>query len=68
MCAFCAAIPVAAGAGAGLNGKQLAARREAQEAGVENPKTKPVMKITGLVIVLLLIGSVTYHTLTNLPY
>ncbi len=67
MCMFCAAIPVAATAGVTLNSKQLEAKRQAQAAGVENPRIKPVMPITGGVILLLLIGSVSYHTLTYLP-
>ena len=67
MCMFCAAIPVAASTGVALNGKQLQAKRQAQAAGVDKPETKPVMQVTAGVIVLLLIGSVTYHTLTYLP-
>jgi hypothetical protein len=64
---FCAAIPVAASAGVTLNSKQLKAKRQAQAAGVEKPQTRPVMQVTAGVVVLLLIGSVTYHTLTYLP-
>jgi hypothetical protein len=64
---FCAAIPVAATTGVTLNGKQLAAKRQAESAGVEKPETKPIMQVTAGVLVLLLIGSVTYHTLTTLP-
>jgi hypothetical protein len=64
---FCAAIPVAATTGVVINNKQLQARREAQAAGVEDPKLKPVMVVTAGVIFLLLAGSVTYHTLTALP-
>ncbi len=67
MCVFCAAIPVAATTGVALNNKQLQAKREAQAAGVEDPPVKPVMRITAGVVFLLLIGSVTYHTLTYLP-
>ena len=67
MCMFCAAIPVAASTGVALNGKQLQAKRQAQAAGVDKPETNPVMQVTAGVIVLLLIGSVTYHTLTYLP-
>jgi len=67
MCMFCAAIPVAASTGVALNGKQLKAKREAQAAGVEKPAVKPIMSITAGVVFLLLIGSVTYHTLTYLP-
>ncbi len=67
MCIFCAAIPVAATTGVTLNSKQLQAKREAEAAGDEKPGTKPIMQITAGVIFLLLIGSVTYHTLTYLP-
>lgn len=64
MCMFCAAIPAATAAGAALNNKQNEARRQAEAAGVQNPRTKPIMPITAGVVVLLLIGSITYHTLT----
>jgi hypothetical protein len=64
---FCAAIPVAATTGVTLNSKQLTAKRQAESAGVEKPETKPIMQVTAGVLVLLLIGSVTYHTLTTLP-
>ena len=67
MCMFCAAIPVAATTGITLNGKQLEAKRQAESAGVEKPETRPIMQVTAGVIVLLMIGSVTYHTLTYLP-
>ena len=67
MCMFCAAIPVAATTGITLNGKQIEAKRQAETAGVDKPQTKPIMQITAGVIVVLMIGSVTYHTLTYLP-
>lgn len=67
MCMFCAAIPMAATAGVTLNGKQLKAKREAESAGDEKPDAKPIMQITAGVVVLLFVGSVTYHTLTSLP-
>lgn len=67
MCIFCAAIPAASAAGAAINNKQNQARKQAESAGVENPKTKPVMQITAGIVVLLLVGSVTYHTLTFRP-
>ncbi len=67
MCIFCAAIPVAATTGVTLNSKQLKAKREAAEDGQEAPKQKPVMMVTAGVVFLLMIGSVTYHTLTYLP-
>ena len=67
MCMFCAAIPVAATTGIALNGKQLKAKRQAESAGVEKPKTKPIMQVTAGVLVVLLIGSVTYHYVDKPP-
>ena len=67
MCVFCAAIPVAASTGIALNGKQVQAKRQAESAGIEKPKIKPIMQVTAGVIMLLMVGSATYHTLTNLP-
>ena len=67
MCVFCAAIPVAAATGVALNNKQLHARQQAEAAGAQGPQPRPIMKITGGIVFLLLIGSVTYHTLTYLP-
>ena len=55
MCMICAAIPATAAVGAKLHADQLHKPAEAQ---------KPVSKMTGFVIVLLLAGSITYHTLT----
>lgn len=54
MCAFCASIPVAAAVGAKINAGQLSQPEE---------KRKPVGKITGFFILLLMAGSVVYHTL-----
>jgi hypothetical protein len=67
MCMFCAAIPVATTAGVTLNSKQLQAKHRAAADGRVAPATKPVMQITAAAVVLLMIGSVTYHTLTYLP-
>ncbi len=67
MCVFCAAIPVAATAGISLNNKQIQAKKQVENAGVEKPKVKPIMPITAGVVVLLMVGSITYHTLTYLP-
>jgi hypothetical protein len=67
MCMFCAAIPIAATTGVTLHGKQLEAKRQAQATESEMPKIKPIMPVTAGVIVLLMIGSATYHTLTYLP-
>jgi hypothetical protein len=68
MCMFCAAIPVAASTGVAFNGRQLQAKRQAKSAGVEKPQTKPIIPITAGVVVVLMIGSITYHLMTNLPY
>ncbi|MGA7193970.1 MAG: hypothetical protein WBW94_10080 [Anaerolineales bacterium] len=67
MCMFCAAIPVAATTGITLNGKQIEAKKKAESAGTEKPTPKPIMQITAGVVIVLMIGSVTYHTLTYLP-
>ena len=67
MCMFCAAIPVAATTGITLNGKQIEAKKKAESAGAEKPIPKPIMQITAGVVIVLMIGSVTYHTLTYLP-
>lgn len=55
MCMFCAAIPATAAVGAKLNAGQL------HKPEVER---KPVSKITGVAIALLVAASITYHTLT----
>ena len=55
MCMICAAIPATAAVGAKLNADQL-------HEPVED--RKPVSKVTGFVILLLLASSITYHTLT----
>ena len=67
MCIFCAAIPAAAAVGSAANGRQLEAKRQAEAAGVEHPRTRPIPQITAGVMLLLVIGSVTYHTLTFRP-
>lgn len=54
MCMICAAIPVAAAAGAKLNADQLKKPVEAR---------KPISKLTGLTIMFLVACSITYHTL-----
>jgi hypothetical protein len=65
MCVFCAAIPVAAATGAAANRKQVDAVKEAQAAGVEDPRKKPIARITAGVVIVLLACSITYHTLTR---
>ena len=55
MCVFCAAIPATAAVGAKLNADQLHKPEEDR---------KPVSRITGVVIALLVASSVIYHTLT----
>jgi hypothetical protein len=55
MCVFCAAIPVTAAVGAKLNADQLHKPEE---------RRKPISKMTGAVMGLLLVASIIYHTLT----
>ncbi len=57
MCLFCAAIPVAGAVGAKLNADQQRLVIEG-----ETKPQKPIAALTGGVIVLLVIGSVIYHT------
>ena len=54
MCIFCAAIPATAAVGAKLSADQL-----------HNPEEerKPVSKITGIAVALLVASSIVYHTL-----
>lgn len=54
MCIICASIPAAAAVGAKINADQLSQPEE---------KRKPVGRITGMFIGLLMIASVIYHTL-----
>ena len=53
MCMICAAIPATAAVGAKLNADQL------HKSEVDR---KPISKITGIVIALLVASSVIYHT------
>lgn len=64
MCMFCAAIPATAAVAAKLNNDQHIKAREATESG-ETPQQKPVKVVAGGVIVLLVIGSVVYHSQFN---
>lgn len=54
MCIICAAIPATAAVGAKLNADQLHKPEE---------QRKPVSKITGIVIALLVVASAVYHTI-----
>lgn len=54
MCIICASIPAAAAVGAKINADQLNQPEE---------NRKPIGKITGMIISLLLILSIIYHTL-----
>ena len=54
MCMICAAIPATAAVGVKLNADQLKKPKEDR---------KPVSKVTGIMIALLVAGSITYHTL-----
>lgn len=55
MCMICAAIPATAAVGAKLNADQLSKPLQ---------NRKPISKLTGGLIVLLVIASAIYHTLT----
>ena len=54
MCMICAAIPATAAVGVKLNADQLKKPEEDR---------KPVSKMTGIVIALLVTASIAYHTL-----
>ncbi len=54
MCMFCASIPAVAAVGAKINASQLSQPEE---------KRKPIGKITGIITAILLIASITYHTM-----
>jgi hypothetical protein len=54
MCMICAAIPATAAVGAKLNADQLQTPQE---------QRKPVSKITGIAIALLVVASAVYHTI-----
>ena len=54
MCIICASIPAAAAVGAKLNADQL---------NVPAENRKPIAKITGIVVALLLTASAIYHAL-----
>ena len=54
MCMFCASVPVAAAVGAKINASQLSQPEE---------KRKPIGKFTGIIMGMLVIASVVYHTL-----
>lgn len=55
MCMLCAAIPATAAVGAKLNAGQLDKPEE---------QRRPISKITGIAVGLLLTASVIYHTLS----
>lgn len=59
MCMFCAAVPAAGAIGAKLNADQ----KKKLQSG-ETKTEKPIAVLTGGVIVLLVVGSVMYHTVT----
>jgi hypothetical protein len=54
MCIICAAIPATAAVGAKLNADQLQKPEE---------QRKPISKITGIVIALLVVASALYHSI-----
>jgi hypothetical protein len=64
MCMFCAAIPATVAVAAKLNADQQGKIREAEESGAET-QPKPIKAVAAGVVVLLLVGSVVYHTRLN---
>jgi hypothetical protein len=63
MCVFCAAIPAAASLGVVAASKQRAAEEAAQQHGEAKPGVRlPAGPISAVMVVLLLAGSVIYHT------
>ena len=54
MCMICASIPAAAAVGAKLNANQLSQPEE---------KRKPIGKLTAMIMGLLILSSIVYHTL-----
>lgn len=58
MCMFCAAIPATAAVGAKLNADQ---KRKAEA------RRWPIAKLTALGVMLLLLASIAYHSLTYRP-
>jgi len=63
MCVFCAAIPAAASLGVVVSSKLKAADETAQQRGGVKPAVRlPAGPISAGVVVLLLAGSVIYHT------
>ena len=55
MCIFCASIPATAAVGARLNAGQLDKPEE---------ERRPIGKVTGIAIALLIMASIVYHTLS----
>ncbi|PWH12414.1 MAG: hypothetical protein DDG60_13225 [Anaerolineae bacterium] len=60
MCMFCASIPAAGAIGAKLNADQ----RKKLASGESRSET-PIAALTAGTIILLVVGSVIYHTVTN---
>ena len=59
MCAFCAAVPVAAATGTSLDNKQ---RKQAQTQGITQKRVRSYEILTKVVLFLLVVGSVIVHT------
>ena len=63
MCVFCAAIPAAASLGVVASSRQRAAGETAEQRGEDKPRARlPAGRISAGVVVLLLAGSIVYHT------
>jgi hypothetical protein len=61
---FCAAIPATAAVAAKLNTDQQKNLQESEGHGIA-PQPKPIKAVAAGVIVLLVVGSVVYHTHVN---
>lgn len=59
MCAFCAAVPVAAATGVSLDNKQ---RKKLKNQGRPSKRLRIFPLLTALVVFLLMIGSIIVHT------
>jgi hypothetical protein len=63
MCVFCAAIPAAASLGVVASSKQRSAKTAAEQRGEVKPAARlPAGKISAGIVVLLVAGSIVYHT------
>ncbi len=66
MCVFCASVPAVLALGTAAHAKQRQAGREAVARGEAPKKPRlPALKLTGVVVAGILVGSVVYHATTR---